>query len=61
MKHAVVGLLMLHAAAALDHTHVDNHLNTEILATLTYSNGVSKFIDRAIPAASSGAHCMLVA
>ena len=52
---ATVALSTAPLAAALDHTHVDNHLNTEVVATLSYFPGESKFVDRHIPKGRSGA------
>ena len=52
---ALVGLACLFGfASALDHTHIDNHLNVAIFATLDYDEGVSSFQHRRIPSGSSG-------
>ena len=52
---ALAALMAAAPSAAVDHTHVDNHLDTEIVATLSYSGGNSKFTGRRIPAGGSGA------
>ena len=51
---AVLLCALAGCASAASHTHVDNRLNTEVVATLSYIGGSSKFQNRHIPAGGSG-------
>ncbi len=48
----MASLLQVPLAAALDHTHIDNHCYFDIIATTTYAT--SGFKDRTIPPGGSG-------